>query len=434
MTEAYRDALDAVIPALQEIVEQFFSSRLEEAPFLFDAVVQEVLRVVGQRLASRVAERLGGAAVECVKARGYRIERSPMITFWTVFGPVTVASPYLTRASAEGGVRPVNTSLRVRSSGRSLSLQRAMCDFGIDESFEGAARKLHEHYGLEVNRTTFLRTVEKHGTHVSGQSSFAGMEARYERPVEGPGVPHLVEMDGSCVRTGSLAPKEGGGTTPKRGLLARTRTTEWRDLRLAFVRRLDQDDAKFVGGIHRFDEVIDELVAEACAMGWTPATLTLRVTDGGPGLREALDARFAVGQHVLDKPHLLHHLHEAAAEMHRDDNVAKATVREWDRRISAGEVADVISELQTYRGPGAHRVAVLAGYLNRFADAVNYDELGRLGYPIGSGEIESAHKGAVQQRLKLPGTWWTVDGANGVLALRLLRANGRWDEYWRAAA
>ena len=77
---------------------------------------------------------------------------------------------------------------------------------------------------------------------------------------------------------------------------------------------------------------------------------------------------------------------------------------------------------------------MLAGYLNRFADAVNYDELGRLGYPIGSGEIESAHKGAVQQRLKLPGTWWTVDGANGVLALRLLRANGRWDEYWRAAA
>ncbi|MES2643560.1 MAG: hypothetical protein V4850_29010 [Myxococcota bacterium] len=58
----------------------------------------------------------------------------------------------------------------------------------------------------------------------------------------------------------------------------------------------------------------------------------------------------------------------------------------------------------------------------------------RLGFPIGSGEIESAHKGQVQARMKLPGTWWTEANANRLLALRLLRANRRWDQHWSDAA
>lgn len=433
MTEPYRDALDAVIPLLLDVLDEFHVEQLKATPFLFDAIVQELLRALGRALTERVAERLGTAAVQTARAEGYRIERSPKVTFWTVFGEVTVRSPYLQSGSSLGGVRPVNDALNVRSSGRTVSLDRAMCDFGLDESFEGAARKLQEHYGLKINRTTLLRTVEKHGDHVLAQSRFAGMEARWAHPVEGPGLPHLVEMDGSSVRTGTLAPKDAGGNTPKRNLPVRTRTTEWRDLRLAFVRRLDGEDATWVGGIDTFDRVIAELVGEACEVGWTPATFTLRVTDGGPGLREALDARFPVGQQVLDKPHLLHHLHETAAEMYDEDD-RKSTVAAWNRRISAGEVAAVIRELQSHKGRGKERAAVLAAYLTRFADAVNYDELERLGYPIGSGEIESAHKGHVQRRLKLPGTWWTVAGANSVLALRLLRANGRWDAYWRAPA
>jgi hypothetical protein len=434
VTEAYSEALAAITPAIVMVIRQHCADELRAQPHLFDATVQEAVREIGRQAAQCVAKDLAEEAVAAAKAEGWRVERCPAINVWTVFGRIALVSPYLTSESAGHGVRPVNEVLGVRSSGRTSRLERAMCDFGVDESFEGAARKLCEHYGLEINRTTFRRTVEKHGAHVRGQASMASTQALFERPVEGPGLPHLVEMDGSCVRTGSLAPKNDGGLTPKRRLPARARETEWRDLRLAFVRRLDQDDAVFVGAIDDFEDVIDDLLAEASAIGWTPATFTLRVTDGGRGLREALDARFPCGQHVLDKPHLLHHLHEVAAGMHAEDATAKATVEAWARRISAGEVAAVVKELRSYRGPATELAATLAGYLTRFSDAVNYDELERLGYPIGSGEIESAHKGEVQQRLKLPGTWWTVQGANSVLALRLLRTNRRWDDYWRKAA
>jgi len=43
--------------------------------------------------------------------------------------------------------------------------------------------------------------------------------------------------------------------------------------------------------------------------------------------------------------------------------------------------------------------------------------------PIGSGEIESAHRYIVQKRLKLPGSWWCAANAEHMLALRLNRAN-----------
>ena len=52
------------------------------------------------------------------------------------------------------------------------------------------------------------------------------------------------------------------------------------------------------------------------------------------------------------------------------------------------------------------------------------------GLPIGSGEIESAHRYVIQERLKLPGAWWKADNADFMLALRVVRANEQWNEYW----
>jgi hypothetical protein len=50
--------------------------------------------------------------------------------------------------------------------------------------------------------------------------------------------------------------------------------------------------------------------------------------------------------------------------------------------------------------------------------------------PIGSGEIESAHRYVIQQRLKRAGTWWNNNNAQAMLALRVLRANQDWHAYW----
>ena len=50
--------------------------------------------------------------------------------------------------------------------------------------------------------------------------------------------------------------------------------------------------------------------------------------------------------------------------------------------------------------------------------------------PIGSGEIESGHRYVIQNRLKLAGSWWTIENVKAMLALRICRTNQDWDAYW----
>ncbi|MHB8167877.1 MAG: ISKra4-like element ISTvi1 family transposase, partial [Sulfuricella sp.] len=45
-------------------------------------------------------------------------------------------------------------------------------------------------------------------------------------------------------------------------------------------------------------------------------------------------------------------------------------------------------------------------YLNHRVDQLDYQNALARELPIGSGEIESAHRHIVQRRLKLPGAWW----------------------------
>ncbi len=49
------------------------------------------------------------------------------------------------------------------------------------------------------------------------------------------------------------------------------------------------------------------------------------------------------------------------------------------------------------------RVLNFAKYLERFRDALHYEKYRSLGLPIGSREIESAHRYIAQKRLKFPG-------------------------------
>jgi hypothetical protein len=79
-----------------------------------------------------------------------------------------------------------------------------------------------------------------------------------------------------------------------------------------------------------------------------------------------------------------------------------------------------------YDGP----VAACDRYLRNRLSQLDYKGALEQGLPIGSGEIESAHRYVIQERLKLPGAWWTPTNIEAMLALRLNRANREWDDYW----
>ena len=70
-------------------------------------------------------------------------------------------------------------------------------------------------------------------------------------------------------------------------------------------------------------------------------------------------------------------------------------------------------------------------YMRNRPTQFDYAAAIQAGLPIGSGKIESAHRYIIQERMKIPGAWWKIENADDMLALRSMRANGNWDDYWR---
>lgn len=69
-------------------------------------------------------------------------------------------------------------------------------------------------------------------------------------------------------------------------------------------------------------------------------------------------------------------------------------------------------------------------YLRKREQQMQYRLYQQLGWPLGSGSVESSHKSVVQARLKGAGMRWERSHVNPMLALRTEVCHDRWDEAW----
>ena len=70
-------------------------------------------------------------------------------------------------------------------------------------------------------------------------------------------------------------------------------------------------------------------------------------------------------------------------------------------------------------------------YLNARHDYLRYDKALANGWPIATGVIEGACRHLIGDRLDIGGARWGLDGAEAVLTIRAVIANGDFDDYWR---
>jgi hypothetical protein len=79
---------------------------------------------------------------------------------------------------------------------------------------------------------------------------------------------------------------------------------------------------------------------------------------------------------------------------------------------------------------GAHTIQKSLDYLEKRQGHIEYVRFQALGYPIGSGSVESANKLVVEARLKGAGMHWAPVHVNPMLALRNIACSDRWEEAW----
>jgi hypothetical protein len=144
-----------------------------------------------------------------------------------------------------------------------------------------------------------------------------------------------------------------------------------------------------------------------------------------------MQAHFPNFRYILDRPHLKSHLFETAEALGIEEALRRQWVRTLMDRLHVGEAEGVLKDLRAlFAETSNDRLRRLIEYLERFADSVHYDLYKENGWPLGSGEVESAHRFIPQERLKIAGACWHPDNVNPMLALRVIRANHWWGDFW----
>lgn len=326
--------------------------------------------------------------------------------------------------------KPLADEMKITHQGRSETVKRALSDFGIECSFADAAKRFKEHYHFNIASSAVSRSTKEiaHEAMDYIEDKLCNANPDEAKPTE----TMLVELDGCEIRTAQFKLKENSEeTTPVYNNPKKEKIVNWRDVRLGFVRPLDSIKKTFVGKMDSYEEVVGDLYNAGKLTGMTATTETVGVADGGIGLSEELKRRFPKMQFVLDKSHLKDHFYDTAEKLGICEKERPKWVKGQIRAISDGQVSEIVEQLkELYDKDPNDRLKRLTGYINRFCDAVNYSEFKKKGYPIGSGEIESAHKSVPQKRLKIPGATWNPTSINPMLALRVLRADDWWDDFW----
>jgi hypothetical protein len=76
------------------------------------------------------------------------------------------------------------------------------------------------------------------------------------------------------------------------------------------------------------------------------------------------------------------------------------------------------------------KIRTEADYFEKNTERMRYPEFRAQHLFVGSGVIEAGCKTIIGSRRKRSGMFWTVRGANSILALRCCHFNGRFEDYW----
>ena len=103
------------------------------------------------------------------------------------------------------------------------------------------------------------------------------------------------------------------------------------------------------------------------------------------------------------------------------------------RLLDKGKIEKLVGLLRAIKSSNAQvaeKIRTEADYFESNAERMRYPQFRRQHLFVGSGVIEAGCKTVVASRLKRSGMFWTVRGANAILALRCSLLNGRFEDYW----
>jgi hypothetical protein len=362
-------------------------------------------------------------------------------TILTAVGPVELLRAYFLCRNCHAGQFPADAELDVVDTELSPGVRRMLAVVGADAPFDNGREQMNLLAGLEVTTKAVERTAEAIGADIAAreqQEMNRAMQLDLPIPIGAP-IPVLyIEFDGTGVpvvrretegRKGKIDGQPAHTREAKLGCVF-TQTTvdeQGRPVR-------DEASTTYTGAIETAEEFARRIYAEAWQRGWSRAQTKVVLGDGAEWIWNIAQQCFPRAVQIVDLYHARQHLWDLARKLYPGDEAGQ---KRWLLprldRLENGKIQELIAELRTEPAATpeiADKLRLEAEYFHKNADRMRYPEFRRQGWFVGSGVIEAGCKTVIGSRLKLSGMFWTVRGANSVIALRCNQLSGRFEDYW----
>jgi len=379
-------------------------------------------------------------ACPCGQQAHYREQRSKPVL--TAVGPVEVLRPYYLCAHCGVGQFPVDVELDIENTEFSPGVRRMQAMVGQEAPFDHGREQMKVLAGLQVTTKSVERTAEAIGADIAQREQAEIQKAlQLELPVvAGEPIPVLyVQMDGTGV---PVVKKETVGRQGKtEGQPAHTREVK---LGCVFTQTTwdqegypirDLDSTTYTGAIESAEEFGRRIYAEAYGRGWSRALKRVVIGDGAEWIWNLVALHFSEAIQIVDLYHARQHVWEVARKLYpNDQGKQKAWMKIHQKRLlDRGKIKKLVGALRSIKSDNPEvmeKIRTEADYFERNAERMRYPKFRGQHLFVGSGVIEAGCKTVVAFRLKRSGMFWTVRGANAILALRCCHLNGKFEDYW----
>ncbi len=378
----------------------------------------------------------------CGHTAHYREQRSKPVL--TVVGKVEVSRPYYLCPHCHAGQFPADVEMDIENTEFSPGVRRMQAVVGQGAPFDLGRQQMKLLADVEVTTKAVERTAEAVGENIVAREQKEIQRAmQLDLPiVVGDPIPILyIQMDGTGV---PVVKKEIAGRPGKTdGQPAHTREAK---LGCAFTQTTwdkegypirDPDSTTYTGAIETAEEFGKRIYLEAWKRGWSRAERKVVMGDGAEWIWNLADQHFPGAIQIVDLYHARQHLWGLARRLHPNDEVKqKAWMRIHQKRLlDKGKIETLVLALRSIVSTHpevTEKIRTEADYFERNAARMRYPKFRRQHLFVGSGVIEAGCKTVIGSRLKQSGMFWTVRGANAIIALRCCQLNGRFEDYWEA--
>ena len=379
-------------------------------------------------------------ACACGQPAHYRELRSKPVL--TAVGKAEVCRPYYVCPHCHHGQFPVDIELDIENTEFSPGVRRMQAVAGQEAPFDQGRQQLKLLANLEVTTKAVERTAEAIGVAIAqGEQLEIQRAVQLDLPmVVGEPVPILyVQMDGTGV---PVVKKETEGRKAKTdGQPAHTREAK---LGCVFTQTAwdeegypirDPASTTYTGAIETAEEFGKRLYVEAWKRGWSRAEKKVVMGDGAEWIWNLAEQHFPGAVQIVDLYHARQHLWDLARKLYPNDEVAqKAWMKVHQKRLlDKGKIDKLVGALRSLCSTNPEvleKIRTEADYFETNAHRMRYPKFRHQHLFVGSGVIEAGCKTVIGSRLKRSGMFWTVRGANAILALRCCLLNGRFEDYW----